>query len=141
MGTMDDKSTGERKPGIGLKGPGELCAAAKHSTDGFVAVLRGEKAFRTDLAVFIACVCVVAVIPGLTVCERAVMIYVVFFPLVAELVNTAIEKTIDRISPDYHRLSGLAKDIGSAVVSAAFVGAGICWAVILVGWAFRVFWK
>lgn len=138
---MDEKSTGKRKSGMGLKGPDELCVAAKHSVDGFWAALRGEKAFRTDLVVFVACVCVVAAIPGLTVCERAVMVYVVFFPLVAELVNTAIEKTIDRISPDYHRLSGLVKDIGSAVVLAAFVGAGICWAVILVGWAFRVFGK
>lgn len=133
--------TGERKFEIGLKSPDELCAASKHSADGFLAVLKGEKAFRTDLVVFAVCVCIALAIPGLSACERAVMIYVAFFPLVAELVNTAIEKTVDRISTDYHRLSGLAKDIGSAVVTAAFLGAGICWSVILVGWAIRVFGK
>lgn len=124
---------------IGLKNPKELRAAARHSADGFLAVLFGEKAFRTDLVVFAACVLVVALIPQLTWCERALMIYVAFVPLVAELMNTAIEKTIDRISTDYHRLSGLAKDIGSSMVLASFVGAGICWAVILIGWSIRYF--
>ena len=135
------KSKEEQDSGIGLKSPDELCEASKHSADGFLAVLRSEKAFRTDLVVFVVCMCIALAIPRLSACERALMIYVVFLPLVAELVNTAIERTIDRISTDYHRLSGLAKDIGSAAVSAAFVGAGICWSVILTGWAFRVFWK
>lgn len=123
----------------GLKNPKELRAAARHSADGFLAVLFGEKAFRTDLVVFAVSVIVAVLMPQLTWCERALMIYVVFIPLVAELMNTAIEKTIDRISTDYHRLSGLAKDIGSSVVLASFVGAGICWAVILIGWSIRYF--
>lgn len=136
---MNVKSLEELKSKIELKNPEELREAAKHSMHGFFAVLFGEKAFRTDLVVFAACVCVASLIPDLSFCERAVMIYVAFIPLVAELMNTAIEKTIDRISTDYHALSGLAKDIGSSLVSAAFVGAGICWFVILLGWALRFF--
>lgn len=123
---------------IGLKNSAELKAAAKHSADGFLAVLFGEKAFRTDLAIFLICVCIAVFLPRLSWCERALMIYVVFFPLVAELTNTAIEKTVDRISTDYHRLSGLVKDIGSTLVAASFVGAGICWLVIMIGWTCRM---
>lgn len=129
----------EIKSRIELKNPEELREAARHSLHGFLAVLLGEKAFRTDLVIFAISVGVALFIPNLSVCERALMIYVSFIPLVAELMNTAIEKTIDRISMDYHQLSGLAKDIGSTLVVASFVGAAICWAVILIGWIIRYF--
>lgn len=132
-----NKDLDEIKSKIVLKSPEELKAAARHSLDGFAAVLFGEKAFRTDLVVFVVCVVVASAIPGLSWCERALMIYTSFFPLLAELVNTAVEKTIDRISLERHPLSGLAKDIGSALVLASFAGMGICWFVILLGWGLR----
>ena len=135
------KSIEDLKAMTELKTPVELKAAAEHSMHGFLIVLFTEKAFRTDLVAFAFCAVVAISIPGLSWCERAVMVYTAFIPLVAELMNTAIEKTIDRISLDYHHLSGLAKDIGSALVSASFIGAGLCWAVILIGWAIRMFGK
>lgn len=136
---MKPKSLDELRAMTELKTPEELRAAAEHSMRGFLAVLFTEKAFRTDLVAFAACVIVALALPGLSSCERALMVYTAFIPLVAELINTAIEKTIDRISTEYNRLSGLAKDIGSALVSAAFVGGGICWTIILTGWAMRFF--
>lgn len=136
---MDQRKLDEIKAKIQLKSLDELKAASEHSMHGFWEVLWGEKAFRTDLVVFAVCAVVALAVPGLSWCERALMIYTAFVPLVAELMNTAIEKTIDRISLDYHKLSGLAKDIGSALVSASFVGAGICWLVVLVGWSIRMF--
>ena len=135
------KTLEELKPKIELKTPEELRQAAMHSMRGFLEVLFTEKAFRTDLVVFAACVAIALGVPGFSWCERALMTYTAFIPLVAELINTAIEKTIDRISLDYHRLSGLAKDIGSALVSASFVGMGICWAVVILGWILRMFVK
>lgn len=120
-----------------IKTPSELCAAAENSWRGFLVLLFGEKAFRTDVAVFVTATAVTFAIPGLEWCERALMIYVAFMPLVAEIVNTAIEKTVDRISLERHPLSGFIKDIGSFLVVAAFLGAGICWAVILLGWGLR----
>ena len=135
------KTLEELKPKIGLKSPEELRQAALHSVRGFLEVLFTEKAFRTDLVIFAVCVAVAAATPGLSWCERALLIYTAFVPLVAELINTAIETTIDRISFDYHRLSGLAKDIGSALVLLSFVGTGICWFVIFLGWTLRTFVK
>lgn len=122
-----------------LKSPAEMKAAARYSMRGLLSVAMDEKAFRTDVVVFVCCSVAALAIPGLSACERALMIYSVFMPIVAELVNTAIEKTIDRISTDFNRLSGLAKDIGSALVLMSFVGAGIVWAIILVAWAARYF--
>ena len=66
------------------------------------------------------------------------MVYSVFMALVAEIINTAIETTVDRISTEYNELSGRAKDIGSAIVFVSFFGAGIVWAVILLGVAVGV---
>ena len=137
---FEEKAQDRGLPGVvGLKTASELKEAAGHSYQGFVSTLLGEKAFRTDLLVFAICSCAAILIPGLSWCERAVMIYVAFAPLVAELTNTAIEKTIDRISTERHRLSGLVKDVGSALVAFAFIGAGICWLVILLGWSLRYF--
>ena len=143
---MDGKMKENAKKAIGeiismteLKSPAELRAAAEHSMRGFMSVLFGEKAFRTDIVVFAVCVAVAFLVPGLTCCERAFLVYTAFMPLIAELVNTASEKTVDRISTERHWLSGLAKDIGSALVLTAFVGAGIAWAIVLGGWAMRRF--
>lgn len=122
-----------------LKSIDELRKSAENSKRGFLEVLLTEKAFRSDMFIFIICVAVALAIPGLSWCERAVMVYTAFVPLVAELINTAIEKTIDRISLEYHRLSRLAKDIGSALVLASFFGAGFCWLIILIGWSIRFF--
>lgn len=123
-----------------LKSPEELRKATEYSVRGVRAVLFGEKAFRTDLVVFLACAAVASALRfcgWISWCEDAVMIYTVFMALVCEIVNTAIEKTIDRISTDYNELSGRAKDIGSAIVFVSFFGAGIAWFVILLGAALR----
>lgn len=122
-----------------LRTPTEMKAATENSVRGFRAVLFGEKAFRTDLVVFVICTVVAIVLP-VSWCERAVMIYTVFMALMAEIINTAIETTIDRISTEYNVLSGRAKDIASSLVFAAFFGAGLAWAVILIGLALRL-WR
>ena len=115
-----------------LKSPQELKDAVEYSARGFRAVLFGEKAFRTDIVVFVVSAVVAFCLP-VTWCERAVMVYTVFMALVAEIANTAIETVVDRISLERHELSGRAKDIASSLVVVAFIGAGIAWAIILGG--------
>jgi diacylglycerol kinase (ATP) len=66
-----------------------------------------------------------------TTAERALLILSSMMVLGAELVNTAIESTINRIGPEIHPLSKKAKDIGSAVVLVALFQALLVWAVIL----------
>ena len=121
-----------------LKSPQELKDAAEYSARGFRAVLFGEKAFRTDIVVFAVSTVVAFVLP-VAWCERALMVYTVFMALFAEIANTAIETVVDRISLERHELSGKAKDIASSLVVLAFLGAGITWAIILVGLAIRYF--
>ena len=119
-----------------LKSPQELKDAVEYSARGFRAVLFGEKAFRTDIVVFVISTIVAFCLP-VTWCERAVMIYTVFMALIMEIANTAIETVVDRISLERHELSGRAKDIASSLVVAAFIGAGGTWAIILTGLILR----
>ena len=131
------------KSALELKSPEEIKAATEHSVRGFRAVLFGEKAFRTDLVVFFLSVGVAGALRFYGIvsgCACALMIYTVFMALVGEIVNTAIETTVDRISTEYHELSGRAKDIGSAIVFVCFWGAGVVWAVILLDAAVRHGW-
>ena len=59
------------------------------------------------------------------------MIAVVLLALIVELVNAAVEATVDRISLEHHRLAKRAKDIGSAAVMVSLFNAAIVWLLII----------
>jgi len=63
--------------------------------------------------------------------ERALLIGSLLLVLIVELVNSALEATLDRISLEDHPLIGRAKDIGSAAVCLALVNAAVVWLLIL----------
>ena len=62
--------------------------------------------------------------------ERALLIGCLMLVLIVELINSAIEATVDRISLENHRLAKRAKDIGSAAVMLSLVNAGVTWLLI-----------
>jgi diacylglycerol kinase (ATP) len=68
---------------------------------------------------------------GDTGVERALMIGSLILVLIVELLNSAVEATVDRISFENHRLAKRAKDIGSAAVMLSLVNAGVVWALII----------
>lgn len=68
---------------------------------------------------------------GHTGVERALLIGCLLLVLVVELLNSAIEATVDRISFENHRLAKRAKDIGSAAVMLSLVTAGVVWLLII----------
>jgi diacylglycerol kinase (ATP) len=70
---------------------------------------------------------------GHTGVERILLIGPMLLVLIVELLNSGIEAAIDRIGPERHELSGLAKDLGSAAVFVAFILLGISWLLILIG--------
>ena len=64
--------------------------------------------------------------------ERALLIGSLAIVLIVELVNSAIEAVVDRISTEINPLSKRAKDLGSAAVLLSIVTAGVIWVIILV---------
>ena len=113
--------------GTGIK---RILKAFIYSRDGFTSAFKSEAALRQDLAVFVifsaAALCL-----NLVLWQKAILISSLLFIVIMELVNTAVEVVIDRISPDYHELSKKAKDIGSLLVLLAFVNALILWGAFL----------
>ena len=107
-----------------------ILIAFVYSRDGFISAFKSEAALRQDLAVF-AIFSIVAMCLNLVLWQKAVLISSLLFIVIMELVNTAVEVVIDRISPEYHELSKKAKDIGSLLVLLAFVNAVILWGAFL----------
>lgn len=106
--------------------------ATGHSFKGFRGALASEMAFRLDLALFII-LTPVAVWFGDSGVERALLIGSLFIVLITELLNSGIEKCIDRISYEHHRLSGLAKDFGSAAVFCSLANLVAVWVLVFFG--------
>lgn len=105
--------------------------AFKYSWQGLAYVFKNEIAFRQDVLFFLIGSTISFFLPVCAI-SRALMIFSLFFILLMEMVNTAIEVIIDRISKKRNPLSGVAKDIGSALVLLAFLNAIIVWLLILI---------
>jgi diacylglycerol kinase (ATP) len=115
-----------------VQGVGRMLQACGASVRGIAGAFREEEAFRQEL--LFACVALpLALWLGRSGVERALLAGPVLLVLIVELVNSAIEATVDRISLERHALAGLAKDIGSAAVLLSFVLLGLVWALVLMG--------
>lgn len=112
-----------------IGGPGRIWNALHYSMRGLALALRLESAFRQELilaAVLVPIACVLR-LPAL---DTLALIGSVVMVLIVELVNSSIEAAVDRISLDHHRLSGRAKDLGSAAVFLALMLCILTWLLI-----------
>ncbi|HTL92480.1 MAG TPA: diacylglycerol kinase [Steroidobacteraceae bacterium] len=124
----DSAAVGRYKP----RGILRVMRALGASANGLVGAFREEAAFRQELALA-ALVIPLALWLGHSGVERALLIAPMLLVLIVELLNSAIEATVDRIGFERHQLAGLAKDIGSAAVFVSFVLLVAVWLLVLVG--------
>jgi diacylglycerol kinase (ATP) len=114
------------------RGLTRVLRAVGSSLRGLTGAFRDEAAFRQELA-FAALVIPLGLWLGHGGVERALLIGPVLLILIVELLNSAIEATVDRIGFERHALAGLAKDIGSAAVLMSFVLLIAVWLLVLLG--------
>lgn len=114
----------------GKRGLRRVLNAARYSLAGLGAAWRHEDAFRQE-AVLAAIMIPVALILPVGLVEKLLLIGVVVLVLIVELLNSAIEATIDRDSMNIDELGKRAKDLGSAAVMIALLLAGGTWVAIL----------
>ena len=120
--SMPQESPTAQKARSGLA---RMIHATGYSISGLKVGLQ-EPAFRQEL--MLACVLIPAAFwVGQTWLESAFLISVVVLMMMTELLNTAIERSIDRIGPEWHELSKTAKDLGSAAVFLALILCGGVW--------------
>jgi diacylglycerol kinase (ATP) len=104
--------------------------ATRYSLEGVAAAARHEAAFRQEL--LLAAVLVpLGLWLGHDGVERALLAGSVLMVLVVELLNSAVEATVDRVSLEDHLLAKRAKDLGSAAVMMSLVVVGAVWLLVL----------
>jgi diacylglycerol kinase (ATP) len=117
-------------PYKGKTGLRRLWNAFGYSLDGFRAAYKHEDAFRQE--VFLAAVLIpLALWMPVSPLAKALMIASVLLVIIVELLNSAIEATVDRISLDNHDLAKRAKDIGSAAVLVSLANTVVVWGLML----------
>lgn len=122
-----DDQAPDPPPSIGFA---RVVSAWRYSLSGLAGAWRTEGAFRQEVigaAILIPIACFIPV----PVLHRALLIASVLMVIVVELLNSAMEAAIDRISLDRHPLSKKAKDTGSAAVLVSIVIAMLVWAGVL----------
>lgn len=111
----------------GLK---RIYLASLNSMRAFKWLIKNESAFKQELLLLLIAV-PLSFLFEVTRMEQVALILSILFIVFTEIINTAIEVVVDRISVEIHPLSGLAKDLGSAAVLVSLVIAVIIWGAIL----------
>lgn len=117
-------------PHKGRTGLDRIIRAAGYSAEGLLGAYRTESAFRQE--VWLAAVMIpLAFWLGRTWIETTLLAGSVLLLMIVELLNSAVEATVDRISFELHELAKRAKDYGSAAVFLALALCGGTWAAAL----------
>lgn len=122
-----DEAVSEFKSKGGAK---RIFSAFFYSLDGFRSAWKHEHAFRQELVLVVIGIVVALFLP-VSAFEKLMLCAVLLLILVVELLNSAIEAVVDRVSLERHSLSKNAKDFGSAAVLLTFVIALATWGVVL----------
>jgi diacylglycerol kinase (ATP) len=117
----------EMQKNTGLK---RIILATGYSLQGLKSAFKYEAAFRQEL-LLAAILIPVAFYLDVTQLERILLIAPVFLVIIVEIINSAIEAVVDRISLEKHELAGRAKDLGSAAVLIALLLTVYIWIEIL----------
>lgn len=110
----------------GLK---RIANAMRYTASGLRDAFRHEAAFRQELLAFVVLGPVALWLP-VSIVERLLLVLLMVLVLVVELLNTAIESIVDRVSMELHPLAGRAKDLGSAAVGISILMSLLAWTVI-----------
>ena len=114
------KSTGVKK----------LLSACIYSAKGLKTCYQSEFAFRLEVWWDLVLI-TIGYLLGESAVERVLLIVPIFIVLIVEMLNSAIEAVVDRISMEHHELSGFAKDVASAAVLVSLIIFLVTWSIIL----------
>lgn len=91
-----------------------------------------ERSFRIEICLFIPLILVQNWLE-ISLALHLLLVVSLLFVLVVECINSAIERVVDLVQPDFHPLAGAAKDAASAAVNLAIILAVVIWGAILLG--------
>jgi diacylglycerol kinase (ATP) len=117
-------------PFKGKTGLTRIWNAFHYSLDGLVSAYRYESAFRQELWLGIVMAAVAIVLP-VSLVQLALLLGSVLLVLITELLNSAVEAVVDRVSAERHDLAKRAKDMGSAAVFISLANCVTVWGLVL----------
>ncbi|MDY0123303.1 diacylglycerol kinase [Sulfurimonas crateris] len=100
-----------------------------YALKGLLDLIKTESSFRIELVVFIVLIPVVIFVET-TLSNKLLMFVSLMFMLIAEAVNSAIERVVDLVTLEHHEMAGRAKDVGSSIVFLSIFLFVIVWASV-----------
>ena len=119
-------------PHKGKTGLRRIWNALFYSFDGLKAAYRHEDAFRQEVWLALVLIPLAFFLP-VSGMGKALMMASVLMVLIVELLNSAVEATVDRVSLEHHQLAKRAKDIGSAAVLFSLINVAVVCLLVLFG--------
>lgn len=111
---------------------------SRYALQGFKELCLTERSFQIECGVF--CVALIFVyFADFAWWQALLLLGVIWQVLIAEAINSALERVVDWISPDFDPRAGVIKDIGSAVVFLTIVLAAAVWLVLCADWILGIF--
>lgn len=101
-----------------------------YALNGLVEVTKNEKSFRLQILLFVVGMAVSFSLPTDFV-TKSILAVSLFIPLIAEIINSAIERTVDLVTYEHHELAKRAKDAGAALVFLSLAMLALIWGLTL----------
>ena len=101
-----------------------------YALSGLKDVIQTESSFKIELIITIVLIPIIIFIDA-TLIHKALMFISLMGMLMAEVINSAIERTVDLVTLEHHDMAGRAKDVGSAIVFLSITMFVVTWAIVL----------
>ncbi|WP_295052222.1 diacylglycerol kinase [Sulfuricurvum sp.] len=104
----------------------------RYALEGLLEVTQNEKSFRLQIVLFVVGMIVAWNLP-IAFVYKAILAVSLFIPMIAEIINSAVERTVDLVTFDHHELAKRAKDAGAALVFLSLGMLAFIWGLTLYG--------
>jgi diacylglycerol kinase (ATP) len=101
-----------------------------YALEGFVDITKNESSFKLQLVLFVVMSVVAWMLP-IGFGYASILFISLFVPIMAEVINSAIERVVDLVTSDYHILAKQAKDAGATFVLLSLIFTGLIWLATL----------
>lgn len=102
----------------------------RYALNGLIEVTRNEPSFRLQILLFSSGMIIAWVLP-VSFIHSAILAASLFIPVIAEVINSSIERTVDLVTFDHHELAKRAKDAGAALVFLSLAMLAFIWGLTL----------
>ncbi|MBV5320785.1 MAG: diacylglycerol kinase [Sulfuricurvum sp.] len=103
----------------------------RYALNGLLEVSQNEKSFRLQIILFVSGMISAWMLP-ISFVQSSILSVALFIPMMAEMINSAVERTVDLVTFDHHELAKRAKDAGAALVFLSLTMLAFIWGLVLI---------